>query len=194
MRCILPVTGITIFVALTIQYGIGFTIVEALTIQYGIGFQVTIVLHIDDLTIDRSHDNKSISTHFQLRRNIFWRSENVFCHVLCQNDCYKLHWFLTISFMYVKIKWYHGHLPSSINSSTLEKWVRYLKSMQSLMLTRKKWYCSTLMTISLRIFWFIIGLNFFFLQSHVENPHFYKIKITFCFNNHHLNLIQTSII
>lgn len=71
MRCILPVTGITIFVALTIQYGIGFTIVEALTIQYGTGFQVTIVLHIDDLTIDRSHDNKSISTHFQLRRSIF---------------------------------------------------------------------------------------------------------------------------
>lgn len=57
--------------ALTIQYGVSFTIVEALTIQYGIGFQVTIVLHIYDVTIDRSHDNKSISTHFQLRRNIF---------------------------------------------------------------------------------------------------------------------------
>lgn len=104
-------------------------------------------------------------------------------------------WLHCISFMYVKIKWYHGHLPSSINSSTLEKWVWYLKSKQSVMLTMKKWYCSTLMTISLRIFWFIIGLiNFFFLQSHEENPHFYKIKITFCFNNHNLNLIQTSII
>lgn len=57
--------------ALTIQYGVSFTIVEALTIQYGIGFQVTIVLHIDDVTIDRSHDNKSISTRFQPRRNIF---------------------------------------------------------------------------------------------------------------------------
>lgn len=64
-------TGFTIFVALTIQYSVGFTIVEALTIQYGIGFQVTIVLHIDDVTIDRSHDNKSVSTRFQQRRNIF---------------------------------------------------------------------------------------------------------------------------